>query len=257
MKAKYSLIAIFILILPVLSWTAPFHVIVDPGHGGPDTGAVRGKYKESELTLQIANELAARIRKDPDFRVTMTRDKDERISVASRTKLARDLNPDLFVSIHLNAAQESYIKGSEFYFQNQLPPEEETLYLADQENQESDENQSATSEKAPNTVNAILDDLKKTYQLVMSRQFAGDLSQLWAAEPPLTSTHIKQGPFQVIVNVKSPSLLLELGFLSNPKEAQWLSNHETHELLAQRIYLGIRHLKERMDKHRKSGHIAL
>ncbi len=234
-----------------------FHIIIDAGHGGSDHGATRGKYRESDIALAVSKELFNIFEKYPEYKVTLTRTKDETLTPPVRTKIARSLKADLFLSIHLNSSLSSYVHGAEFYFKNQLPPEEESLFLANSENQTDTETLiEETVPKSASVLGAILDDLKNSYDLVMSRTLAESLKGKWRSDHGVTNSHIRQGPFQVLQNVQMPSLLVELGFISNPQEAAWLSQAPTHKKLALSIFNGVQELKEKMDKYRETSHIS-
>lgn len=220
-------------------------------------GAVRGKYRESDITLLVAKELVKIMEAHPGYRVSITRTRDEKMTPPERTKFARSLKANLFLSIHVNSSLDEKIHGAEFYFKNQLPPEEETLFLANSENQTDTETVMEESPQKPNgSLNAILDDLRSSYDLVMSRTLAEQLKNRWQNDHNIANVHIRQGPFQVLLNVQMPSLLVELGFISNPREASWLNQPQTHKQLAQSIFSGVQELKEKMDKYRESSHIA-
>lgn len=253
-------IVIFFLLTSTSCWaskTEPFHIIVDPGHGGSDGGAVRGKYREADIALAVSKELVAILSKHSQFKTTLTRSTDETLTPPMRTKLARSIKADLFLSIHLNSSIDSKVHGTEFYFKNQLPPEEETLFLANIENQsDTDSLVDESPKKANSSLGYILDDLKSSYELVLSKKLAEELKKNWKNDHNTHNIHIRQGPFQVLLNVEMPSLLVELGFISNPKEAAWLSQPQTHKAIAQSLFKGIYELKEKIDKYRQSSHIA-
>lgn len=234
-----------------------FHVIIDPGHGGIDSGAVRGKLRESDIALSVARNLAQILKSNSDYDVTLTRNHDETVSLSKRSHIAKKEAGDLFISIHLNSTLDLRAHGSEFYFQNQLPSEEESLFLANRENQaESEQNEEFENSKPRTGIQVIKEDLLKTYHLVMSREFAKSLRNLWKTDHGVNHSVIKQGPFHVISSVPMPSLLVELGFISHPKESRWLAQAETHQALAKSLFKGIEAVKEKMDKLGQKSHIS-
>lgn len=230
--------------------------MVDPGHGGTDGGATRGKVREADVALAVSKRVAELLDKDKRFKVTLTRKEDETVPLSRRSGLAKKVNGDLFISIHLNSAIDTRAKGAEFYFQNQLPPEEESLFLANKENEADTETVNEIASPRSHTVQTIIDDMQKTYELIISRTLALELKRRWSIDHGVTSSTVKQGPFHVISNVPMPSLLIELGFLSHQKEGPWLAKEETQQELAQSIYKGIVNLKEKMDKPGTSRHIT-
>src|SRR5689334_9020050 len=119
-------LCVFVLLSPLYIQASQLHVIVDPGHGGTDKGAVYEGLKESEIVLKVARRLVLLLEKDKRFKVTMTRTGDETMSLGERTRLAKDVAGDVFLSIHVNTAGTEKAKGAEIYFQNQMPPDEES-----------------------------------------------------------------------------------------------------------------------------------
>lgn len=240
-----------------LATSNKFHVIIDPGHGGIDSGAVRGKLKESDIALAVAHNLAQILKSNSGYDVTLTRNHDETVSLARRSHIAKKEAGDLFISIHLNSTLDLRAHGAEFYFQNQLPSEEESLFLANRENQAESEQDEDFENSNPRTgIQVIKEDLLKTYHLVMSREFAKSLRHLWKTDHGVAHGVIKQGPFHVISSVPMPSLLVELGFISHPKESRWLAQAETHQALAKSLFKGIEAVKEKMDKLSQKSHIS-
>lgn len=159
---------------------------------------------------------------------------------------------DLFISIHLNSALDLRAQGGEFYFQNQLPPEEESLFLANLENQADTETLTDDeAETKPHTTGLALlkEDLEKTFQLYMSRELAKTLRSEWKTQHGIAHALVKQGPFHVISSVPMPSLLVELGFISHPKESRWLADPVTHQKLTRE------HLSRHSADQRKNGQI--
>lgn len=223
------------------------HVVVDAGHGGMDTGAVRGAARESSIVLEIAKKLENKLRTHPELTVTMTRNADKAISLAERVRIANNLKADLFLSLHANTAGDARAKGFEFYFQNNLPPDEDSLYLAAVENQiikvESSESNLEPSKKGD--IISILDDLKRQHRIESSLKASRLFHQKVETKGP---SSIKQAPFYVISKTQMPSVLIEVGFLSNPKEVKKLMSSEYQEELSNKIFQAILEYKEKMDK---------
>lgn len=223
----------------------PLHVILDPGHGGTDVGAIHDNLKESDIVLKVTKQLAGLIKKDSRFKLTLTRQADTNVSLTERTNLARSSKGDVFLSIHANSSIEPKPKGAEIYFQNQLPPDEESRFLASRENSGAE---SAEAAKAKGDVANIIDDLERSFHTHHSYSLVRAIRTSW-----LKTGHgpvIRQGPFHVLYEVSMPSALVEIGYLSNPEEAKWLAKPETHRALAQILYEGLIQFKERLDKKR-------
>jgi N-acetylmuramoyl-L-alanine amidase len=109
-------------------------IVLDAGHGGHDRGASHGGFYESEISLKIAQLVGQKLEAS-GHKVLYTRTKDEWVSLEKRALIANQARGDLFVSIHLNSSEDPRAKGKEFYFQNQVPVDEEALFLANRENQ--------------------------------------------------------------------------------------------------------------------------
>lgn len=226
---------------------SPLHVVIDPGHGGIDAGAVYGNAKESEIALKVSLQLKALMEKDKDFKVSLTREADQNLSLEDRVQKAEKQKADIFLSLHLNASKDLRAKGVEFYFQNNLPADEESLYLANLENKMSQE-QSEDSLSKKTDVLAIVEDLKRNTKMHQSHQLSQKLLQAWSQNQRSGSRIIRQAPFYVITKTKIPSVLVELGFISNEAEAQKLLQSSYQKQLAERIFTGLQDFKEMVDK---------
>ncbi len=235
---------------------AALNVVVDPGHGGTDTGAVYGKAREAEISLSVAQELKKLLSANSQFEASMTRTQNQNVSLQDRVEIAEKTNADLFISIHTNASPDYRARGVEFYFQNQLPPDEESLFLANSENQAIKEmkNNVADDFTKKGDVLAIVEDLKRRTKMHQSHILSKKLLASWAASPQIgynghkEGSTIRQAPFFVISKTNVPSVLVELGFISNPKEAERLVKPAVQKEIAQRIYQGILSYKEMIDR---------
>lgn len=227
------------------------HIMIDPGHGGIDRGAVHGSAKESDLVLKVAQKVQNLLAKDSSFKVSMTRTKDQNLSLPTRVKMAESVKADLFVSLHANAASDQRARGVELFFQNNLPPDEESLYLASIENQmlsAKDSDEAAEDLSRKGDVAAIIEDLGRQHRMISSLKFSQTLTQTWATpERRRNPATIKQAPFYVISKTSMPSVLIEIGFLTNPREAKMLLRDDYQDDLAQKIYRALVTYKEKMD----------
>ncbi|HEX4922489.1 MAG TPA: N-acetylmuramoyl-L-alanine amidase [Bdellovibrionales bacterium] len=244
MKTALVFAALF-LGAPIHALARPLHVIVDPGHGGTDAGAVHDGLKESDIVLKVSKHLASLLQKDSRFKVTLTRQKNSTMSLSERTNLAREVRGDVFLSIHVNSAIEGNPKGAELYFQNQMPPDEESRWLASRENAGAE---SLDTSKTKGDVPNIIDDLKRSYHTHLSFSLVRHIRNTWSKTGAVPA--IRQGPFHVLYEVAMPSALVELGFLTHPQESKWLASPETQRTLAQILYEGLVQFKEKLDKQR-------
>ncbi len=240
------------LFFSVFSYAAPYRIVVDPGHGGKDTGASLSQLKESEITLQISRKIKEQFKDKPDFEVYLTRESDSIVPLFERAELSKHKKADLFLSIHANSSPDLSARGAEFYFQSQMPPDEETLFLANRENNEVI---TSTEAKEKGDLHTIIEDLQKTGHIYSSQIFAETLLKNWKKDFKARSQPIRQGPFHVLVNVPIPSILIEVGFITNIKDRENLSLPHKQQRIAEIIYNSVLEYKEKMDKGHFSSHI--
>lgn len=205
--------------------TQPLKIVIDPGHGGVDDGAVRGKLREAEIALKISNELANQLRAK-NHNVILTRQSDKGVSLKARTDLAEKEKAELFISIHANASEDVRAKGVEFYFQNQLPADEEAAFLASKENQAIAHDSHSTV--GDSDVAQILADLQRNYKLQSGFEFSRVLAETWSINGTKRNRMIRQAPFYVISQTTMPSVLVEVGFVSHKAEGPLLTT-QTHQ----------------------------
>ena len=269
LKRVYSAVALAAVTLSMFLASSSFaydqvkamHVLIDPGHGGKDSGAVRGTLRESQISLKVSKILEDLLMKDERFTVSMTRETDIKIPLAKRTQIAKDVKADVLLSIHLNTSNDSRAHGKEFYFQNQLPVEEDMLFLANRENSEDAEDAEAAKRageklSSENDIKFILDDLGRNHRI----QSSGDLSKVllenWlriGGTKKVGSRSIRQAPFHMVSNVNIPSVLVELGFLSHATEGPRLATDDYQKTLAKSLYEGLVKYKETVDKDERGN----
>ncbi|RII27975.1 MAG: N-acetylmuramoyl-L-alanine amidase [Geobacter sp.] len=212
-------------------------IVVDPGHGGHDPGALgAGGTKEKDVVLQIGLKLARLLRDDLGVDVVMTRSTDEFIELQERTAIANKVGADLFVSIHANAALNRNVSGIETYYLN-LAKTEKAAQLAAKEN--------GTSLEKVSVLQAVLFDLMANYKLNDSAQLADDVQKavyrkVGSQYTGVKNLGVKQGPFYVLVGATMPSILVETAFLSNEKEEGRLTDEQYQNATASGILEGVR-----------------
>lgn len=227
--------------------------MLDPGHGGVDTGAVYGGTREADLVLKVAQELKTLLEQDGGFKVSITRATDRLVALPTRVKMAEEVKADLFVSLHANAATDPRAKGVEFFFQNHLPADEESLFLASQENQlmlnarEVNEISGGDTLSKKGDVAAIVEDLHRQNRMNSSLRLTQNLHRVWKKDAGAPHASIKQAPFYVISKTSMPSVLIEIGFLSNPREAKQLLRPDYQKDLAQKIFAALSSYKEKVE----------
>jgi N-acetylmuramoyl-L-alanine amidase len=211
-------------------------VVIDPGHGGADFGA-RGPHGdvEKDVVLGVARRLGAYLER-PGLRVVYTREADEFVSLALRTEIANRARGDVFLSIHANSAPDAEAAGSETYFLSVDASDEDARRVALTENAVFD--QPGAVPDSADIVGGILGDLIVTDHLRGSRLIAAEV-QHNLADLPGPSRGVKQAPFVVLMGVNMPAVLVEIGFLTHPGEADRLTSHRHQDALARAIGEGV------------------
>ncbi len=214
-------------------------IVIDPGHGGDDPGAVGyKKYREKDAVLKISN-ILKNILKKQGYKVYLTREKDIFIKLSERTKLANRKKADLFISIHINAApskQELTLKGVETFFLSPAKTEK-AKRIAEKENKSDVRN---LNEMSKNTLLTLLNKTK----IIQSNKLAIDIQKGILASVHKKYKNVRDGgvreaPFWVLVGAQMPSVLVELGYITNPTEADRLFNPFYQKSLANGIADGI------------------
>ena len=214
-------------------------IVIDAGHGAKDSGAVGpNKRYEKVVTLQVAKYLY-KILKQRGHKVYLTRDKDKFIKVTHRTILANKKRADIFISIHANSVPKSKakkIEGIETFF---LSPARNARAkrVAAKENKSDIRNMSNSSKLV------FLESLNRP-RITASHKFAidvqaGMLQSVRTRFSNVKDSGVREGPFWVLVGAQMPSILIELGYISHPKESKRLYNDQYQRLLAKGIATGV------------------
>ncbi len=209
-------------------------IVIDPGHGGKDPGAVYNGLKEKDIVLEISKYLYEYLKADPDLNIHLTRNKDVFIPLEERTAIANKLKADIFVSIHANAAKNKAATGLETFVFN-VTNDRAALEVAALENQ-------ATT-KSISDLQGILKDILKYSKLEESVSLAGSVQSCLVKNvkaAPKQNLGVKQAPFYVLVGATMPAILVETGFLSNNDDASKLKSSAYRKKVAKGIYDGIK-----------------
>jgi len=204
-------------------------IVLDPGHGGDETGAIGPSgVAEKDLTLLLARTLQSRLRSRLPVRVVLTRNEDTDLPLASRTAIANQNKADLFLSIHLNSAAGVHAQagGAETYFLSLQASDERAAQAAKTENRVADTDADA-SEDADDLLydlQLILWDLAQSHHLSESQRLARLIQEELNNTLGLRDRGVKQAPFRVLMGAAMPAVLVELGFLSNPREERRLQD---------------------------------
>jgi N-acetylmuramoyl-L-alanine amidase len=212
-------------------------VVVDPGHGGHDPGAIGPNgIQEKDVVLAIGLRLKALLKEELGLDVVMTRSTDVFIPLEERTAIANKVNADLFLSVHANAAPNRLAAGIETYYLN-LAKTDKVAQLAAKEN--------GTSLEKVSVLQAILFDLMANYKLNDSAHLADEVQKslykkVRSRYSDVKNLGVKQGPFYVLVGATMPSILVEAAFLSNAQEESRLKEPAYQEMTAEGILEGVR-----------------
>ena len=272
MDLKYILSVLFVAAaFPCLSsWSAAAQtsearklrlntVVLDPGHGGKDAGCVSkdGKTYEKNLTLSIAKLLGQKIKEEyPDVKVYYTRLTDRYITLNERADIANRNHADLFISIHINANTSSSPSGFSAHIFGRSSGKDSDLFRGNME-----------LCRRENSVILLEDDYSTNYQgfdpedpesfiffnlmqnafYEQSLLFAGDVIQSLSGGPIVKNRGVSQDPFFVLWKTSMPSVLLELGFISNSADLKVLTSEKGRSQIASRLFSAFKKFKTKYD----------
>ncbi|MGH6837320.1 MAG: N-acetylmuramoyl-L-alanine amidase [Methylocella sp.] len=199
-------------------------IILDPGHGGIDRGAMVHGLIEKELVFDFAKAVAAKLDAVGRFKVAMTRDDDSFVSLSERVRMARDRNAALFVSIHADTLSSAAdVSGATVYTVSDRASDAEAARVAEKENQ-SDAAAGLDKTEDASDVSGILFDLTRRETRAYSQFFAHTLVNYWRVAGRLNKNPRRHAGFLVLKAPDVPSVLLELGYLSNEKDGLALTS---------------------------------
>lgn len=228
-------------------------IVIDPGHGGKDPGAIGKKLKTMEKTvvLKVSLLLGEMIKKDfPEIKVIYTRDTDEFIGLASRAKIANKAGADFFLSIHANSVEAPSASGFESWVLG-LHRTKAALEVAKKENSailmEDDHNQTYEEFNPEDPDAYIALSMRQNAFLDQSLVFADLLQKDCTKKLGIKNRGVKQAGFMVLYRATMPAVLVELGFLSHPTEEKMLTSKEGQLKLAKHLYDGFKKYKSHYD----------
>lgn len=217
-------------------------IILDPGHGGEDPGAIGPSgLKEKDINLKVAEELAKLLRKKLGVEVYLTREKDQFVSLDRRAELANQWKGDLFISIHTNAGFNKVAHGVETFFNSKYPYGEGATAVAERENK-----QISISDNISPEAKMILWDMLQTRYRKKSNELAHIIQKRLSETTGLDDRGTKSAGFYVLRGVAMPAILVEIGFISNPLEERKLKTESFRKKIVQGIFEGIKDYMERV-----------
>ena len=216
-------------------------IAVDAGHGGNDPGAIGlAGLREKDVTLAIARRLAKKIDAEPGMRAVLTRDSDTFIELRSRTVKARQVNADLFVSVHANAIADRSMQGSAVYVLSERgASSEQARWIANHENA-ADLVGGVELQKQDDNVAAVLIDISQGATMEASFDLGSRMLNSMSRINRLQKSEVQQAGFMVLKSPDIPSVLVETAFISNPREEKLLGDADYQDKMAQSIFEGVR-----------------
>lgn len=207
--------------------SSDFVIAVDAGHGGIDAGArgVTTKVEEKTVTLAFAKALAERLNKQKGLHAFLTREDDTFISLSERVVIARQRGAKLFISLHADTLRQKDIRGATVYTISDKASDKLAEGLAERENL-SDGIAGLEIKDEPTEVTDILIDLTRRETQAFSIQMAENVVKSFKGQIELINNPLRHAGFRVLQAADVPSILLELGFLSNPKDEKLLTDPE-------------------------------
>lgn len=238
-----------------------FVVVIDAGHGGKDPGAVRGKIKEKDINLAVAQELGKLIEKNmPGVKIVYTRDSDEFVPLEDRSALANKNKANLFISIHTNStsAKTTSAAGADTYILG-LARSAENLAVAKRENSvikyEDDYTSKYEGFDPDSPESYIIFEFMTNQYMQQSLDLASFVQNDFKTTAKRVDRGVRQAGFLVLRESGMPSILIELGFINNPREASYLISPTGQRAMASAIYSGFKKYKDSFDK--KGGTIVI
>jgi N-acetylmuramoyl-L-alanine amidase len=217
-------------------------VVIDPGHGGDQSGAASPEGTlEKNLSLALARRVKLVLERQLQATVVLTRDRDAMLTLPDRVTLANKLRPDVFLSIHLNSMptqrQRQLNEGIETYFLSASASGEEARSVAARENGETT---GPARDPRSDALGFILADLQRAEAHADSSRLAYALHEALIAGTGAPDRGVQQAPFFVLMGLDAPAVLVELGFISHPEEARRLNDPTYQQRLAVSIAGGVR-----------------
>jgi N-acetylmuramoyl-L-alanine amidase len=223
-------------------------IVIDPGHGGVDEGAMASGLMEKDITLAVGRKLGRLIEENTDVDVIFTREDDRFVGLRERGRLANEAGGKLLISLHVNAsANGRSARGTETYFLG-MHKGEAARNVMERENSvirfETDpEVYLDFDERA-----LILRTMAQSAYMAKSEQLAAMIEDEFSARLGRNSRGVKQAGFYVLWSASMPSILVELGFITNPADAAFMQSDRGQDHLADAIFRAVRDFKERYDR---------
>ncbi len=211
-------------------------IVIDAGHGGHDSGTLGvDGIEEKDVVLDVALRLGRLLHDRLGSEIIYTRSDDTFIPLETRTAIANKAQADLFLSIHANSSSDASARGVETYYLN-FTTSPDALETAAREN--------AVSDQSIHQLSDLVKKIALKNKIAESREFAGDVEQglyggLQKGNAGLKDRGVKKAPFVVLIGANMPSVLAEISFVTNAKDARQLQEPEYRERVAESLYRGV------------------
>ncbi len=229
-------------------------VVIDAGHGGRDPGAIgRAGTFEKDVALAVALRLGNYIEEHlPEVDVVYTRDDDSFVGLEERGSIANEAGGDLFISLHANSASNQQAQGTEVYILGQAKTEE-ALEVMKRENRviRFEDEDERSEELSPQQL--LVYEVANSGYLAVSEVFSGKLDSQFSERAQRKTRGVKQAPFIVLYHASMPAILVEMGFISNPQEEQFLNSEYGQSILASAIFRAVRDYRDRVNGNQSSS----
>ena len=218
-------------------------IMIDPGHGGKDPGAVAGNFKEKDIVLRMSRLLGRKLEQE-GFDVLYTRTEDVFIPLEERTAMANSKKADLFISVHANAHRNPNVRGFEVYYLN-FAQDEDAKRVAAREN--------AVSTQKISDLQYILTDLMLSSKISESRDLAEKVHEVTLDSASgmftdLNSNGVRQAPFYVLMGAQMPAILLEMGYMTNKTDMRLLQNDDFMQYMARGLARGVISYRDKVEQ---------
>jgi N-acetylmuramoyl-L-alanine amidase len=211
-------------------------IVIDAGHGGHDSGTIGADgIQEKDVVLDVALRLGKALHERLGAEIIYTRSDDTFIPLETRTAIANKAQADLFLSIHANSSSDSSARGVETYYLN-FTSSPDALETAAREN--------AVSDQSIHQLSELVKKIALKDKISESREFAGDVEAslyggLQRGNAGLKDRGVKKAPFVVLIGANMPSILAEISFVTNPKDADQLRQPDYRQRVAESLYKGV------------------
>ena len=224
-------------------------IVIDPGHGGKDPGAIGiNRIQEKTIALDIARQLGKLLERNLNMKVIYTRDDDTFIPLWKRTQIANNSGGDLFISIHANStSKSSSIKGFETFLLR-VGKTDDAIEVAKRENSVIELEEQTNKYIQLTDEKLIMATMSQNADMKASEDLADLIQQNLAKNISSKNRGVKQAGFHVLIGASMPNVLVEVGFISNPTEANLLGKSQYRRNIAKSMYNAIEEYKKKYEQ---------